>query len=71
MMYLCYFLMSCCVWAGAATCGGGQWGEGAGGGWFRLQRGDNTLQIESGICAWAVPSSTDVQRVIDQFDAAL
>eukprot|EP00603_Paraphysomonas_imperforata_P008866 CAMPEP_0114426656 /NCGR_PEP_ID=MMETSP0103-20121206/7918_1 /TAXON_ID=37642 ORGANISM="Paraphysomonas imperforata, Strain PA2" /NCGR_SAMPLE_ID=MMETSP0103 /ASSEMBLY_ACC=CAM_ASM_000201 /LENGTH=320 /DNA_ID=CAMNT_0001595639 /DNA_START=32 /DNA_END=994 /DNA_ORIENTATION=+ len=50
---------------------GTQWGEGGGGGWFRLERGDNTLQIESGICSWAVPAAHDVQRVLDQYQEAL
>jgi cathepsin X len=47
---------------------GTQWGEGAGGGWFRLERGRNTLQIESGVCAWAVPAAGDVRRVLEQFE---
>ena len=48
-----------------------QWGEGAGGGWFRLERGKNTLQIESGICAWAVPAAADVERVLEQYDTSI
>ena len=51
---------------------GGRWGEGAGGGWFRLRRGNNTLGMEdTGGCAWATPSAADVQRAMRQFNASL
>lgn len=50
---------------------GTQWGEGSGGGWFRLLRGKNTLQIESGICSWAVPAQTDVDRALQQYQDAM
>merc|ERR1712166_738244 len=41
-----------------------QWGEGRGGGWFRLQRGNNTLAIEADSCSFAVPSSSDVDKLM-------
>jgi cathepsin X len=50
---------------------GTQWGEGAGGGWFRMERGINLFGIESGKCAWAVPAAADVQRVLQQYDESL
>jgi len=50
---------------------GTQWGEGAGRGWFRLERGQNTLMIESSPCSWAVPAAADVQRAVQQFDDSL
>jgi len=50
---------------------GTQWGEGAGGGWFRLQRGVNAMGLERSRCAWAVPKSEDVDRILEQFAAAL
>ncbi len=50
---------------------GTQWGEGSGGGWFRLERGSNTLNLESSRCAWAVPAKEDVERAINQFDESL
>jgi len=50
---------------------GTQWGEGAGGGWFRLQRGVNSLGIESDNCSWAVPSDATIQRITDEFKNAL
>ena len=43
---------------------GTRWGEGAGGGWFRLRRGANTLGLEANRCSWAVPAATDVQRAM-------
>ncbi|KAJ1421891.1 hypothetical protein B484DRAFT_399328 [Ochromonadaceae sp. CCMP2298] len=46
---------------------GGQWGEGAGGGWFRLERGVNALSMESHECHWAVPAQADVQRALGQW----
>ena len=45
-----------------------QWGEGAGGGWFRLALGKDTLNIESHRCTWAVPARADVERAMQQFD---
>ena len=50
---------------------GTQWGEGMGGGWFRLQRGTDTIGLESHKCSWAVPARADVQRVMEQFDASV
>jgi cathepsin X len=50
---------------------GGQWGEGAGGGWFRLERGVNALAMEQGSCSWGVPASADVERVLQQFGESL
>jgi hypothetical protein len=43
-----------------------QWGEGAGGGWFRLQRGVNALAVERFACTWATPAAADVQRALQQ-----
>lgn len=48
---------------------GTQWGEGAGGGWFRIA--EHTLNIDTDVCAWAVPSAADVQRALVQFTNAL
>eukprot|EP00747_Dinoflagellata_sp_TGD_P113091 gnl/TRDRNA2_/TRDRNA2_171632_c1_seq1.p1 gnl/TRDRNA2_/TRDRNA2_171632_c1~~gnl/TRDRNA2_/TRDRNA2_171632_c1_seq1.p1 ORF type:complete len:553 (+),score=34.82 gnl/TRDRNA2_/TRDRNA2_171632_c1_seq1:30-1661(+) len=48
-------------WVGRNSYGTG-WGEGPGGGWFRLRRGVDALGIESGGCSWAVPSREDVAR---------
>lgn len=45
---------------------GGRWGEGAGGGWFRVARGNNTLAIESDACSWAVPHPASVKRAMAQ-----
>ena len=39
---------------------GTRWGEGPAGGWFRLQRGSNTLNLEANPCAWATPAANDV-----------
>merc|ERR1712060_687463 len=39
---------------------GTRWGEGVGGGWFRLERGKNTLNMERYGCAWATPAAADV-----------
>jgi hypothetical protein len=50
---------------------GTQWGEGAGGGWFRLERGKNALNLESSVCAWATPAKEDVDRANKQYDASL
>lgn len=46
---------------------GTRWGEGRGGGWFRLQRGNNTLFIEKGGCSWAVPAKADVSRIMTSY----
>ncbi len=45
-----------------------QWGEGAGGGWFRLALGKDALNIESHRCSWAVPAQADIARAMQQFD---
>jgi len=45
---------------------GTRWGEGAGGGWFRLLRGKNTLAMEAHNCHWAVPSQDHVARALKQ-----
>ena len=50
-------------WAGRNSYGT-RWGET---GWFRLQRGNNTLFLEKGGCSWAVPAKADVKRVLDAF----
>jgi len=46
---------------------GGQWGEGAGGGWFRLERGVNSLGMEEAACHYAVPKESDVKRALEQW----
>lgn len=50
---------------------GSQWGEGAGGGWFRIRLGVDELGLESNACRWAVPAAADVTRALQQFDDAL
>lgn len=50
---------------------GTMWGEGLGGGEFRLERGSNTLQIESGVCSWGVPKTEDVDRILTLYKNAL
>jgi hypothetical protein len=45
-----------------------QWGEGTGGGWFRLALGKDALNIESHRCTWAVPAQADIARAMQQFD---
>jgi len=50
-------------WAGRNSYGT-RWGET---GWFRLQRGNNTLFLEKGGCSWAVPAKADIKRVLDSF----
>ena len=45
---------------------GSRWGEGAGGGWFRVQRGNNTLALEQFHCHFAVPAAADVARAVAQ-----
>lgn len=50
---------------------GGRWGEGAGGGWFRLARGVNALAIETYPCSWAVPAAADVERAMKQSSASV
>jgi len=47
---------------------GTSWGEGAGGGEFRLERGTDTLGIETAACAWAVPHPEDVLRAVEDFE---
>ena len=46
---------------------GTAWGEGAGGGWFRLERGVNALNIESYPCHWAVPSRASIDKALKEF----
>ena len=50
---------------------GTQWGEGPGGGWFRMERGVNLFGLESNQCAWAQPSATDVNRILNQYESSL
>jgi len=50
---------------------GNIWGEGAGRGWFRLERGKDTLRLESTACSWAVPAQRDVERALSQFKNAI
>jgi len=50
---------------------GTKWGEGAGGGWFRLALGKNRLNLESSKCSFGVPAATDVARAIQQYNDAL
>jgi cathepsin X len=50
---------------------GTKWGEGAGGGWFRLELGKNYLNVETNVCSWAVPAKENVDRAIKQYNAAL
>lgn len=50
---------------------GTQWGEGAGGGQFRMERGIDLFGIESHACSWAVPHPDHVQRVADQYVQSL
>jgi len=50
---------------------GTSWGEGMGGGMFRLERGANTLQIESGVCGWSVPRQEDVDHIMLQYRESL
>ena len=50
---------------------GTQWGEGPGGGWFRIKRGDNLFGVEGWPCAWAVPAEDDVKRVMEQWERAV
>lgn len=49
---------------------GTRWGEGAGGGWFRILRGKNTLALEVNKCHWAVPSVQHVARAMKQAQAS-
>lgn len=49
---------------------GTRWGEGIGGGWFRLLRGNNTLAMEAHKCHWAVPSKKNVERALNQAKAS-
>jgi cathepsin X len=46
---------------------GTRWGEGAGGGWFRMLLGHDILSMESHQCTWGVPAKADVQRAVNQF----
>jgi len=46
---------------------GTKWGEGAGGGWFRLELGKNYLNLETSKCSWAVPAKENVDTAIQQY----
>ncbi len=46
---------------------GGQWGEGSEGGWFRLERGVDALNMESHNCSFAVPAKADVDAANNRF----
>jgi cathepsin X len=50
---------------------GSHWGEGAGGGWFRLRLGKNELNLETAGCGWATPAQADVEKAIKAFESAL
>jgi cathepsin X len=50
---------------------GSSWGEGAGGGWFRLERGVNALNIEAYPCSWAVPSAQNVARAMKEYTLSI
>jgi cathepsin X len=50
---------------------GTKWGEGAGGGWFRLASGKNYLNVESNMCTFAVPAAADVARAVQQYNDAV
>jgi cathepsin X len=47
---------------------GTNWGAN---GWFKIQRGTGTLNIDTDTCAWAVPNATDVARVLAEFKRSL
>ncbi len=38
-----------------------------GGGWFRLERGVNALNIESYPCHWAVPSRLSIDKALKEY----
>ena len=46
---------------------GSQWGEGAEGGWFRLERGTNALNMESRVCHFGVPKKADIDAANQRF----
>lgn len=50
---------------------GSHWGEGAGGGWFRVRLGQNELNLEGGGCGWATPKKSDVEKVLQDYENAL
>jgi cathepsin X len=50
---------------------GTQWGEGAGGGWFRMERGIDLFGLESAKCAWAVPAVASVDKILNQHASSL
>lgn len=50
---------------------GSQWGEGAGGGWFRIERGTNSLGLEGEACSFAVPAAATVAQLEQQFHDSL
>ena len=44
---------------------GTRWGEGPGGGYFRVYRGNNTLGMEGEPCNYVVPSPETVQQLLE------
>jgi cathepsin X len=50
---------------------GTQWGEGSGGGWFRIERGTNTLGLEGDTCTWATPAADVVAQLNQAYDDSL
>ena len=50
---------------------GGAWGEGVGGGWFRLEHDTDALAIEVNTCAWAVFAADHVQRAMGQWEGSV
>ena len=50
---------------------GTKWGEGAGGGWFRVALGTNTLNLESSKCSFAVPAKANVETALEQYYTSL
>ena len=50
---------------------GTQWGEGVGGGWFRLKRGSNLFGVEEWPCGWATPAEKDVKRIQEQWERSV
>ena len=50
---------------------GNLWGEGASGGWFRIELGKNVLGIEGEACTWAVPAKDTVTKLLKQYEESL
>lgn len=46
---------------------GSQWGEGSEGGWFRLERGTNALNMETRYCVYGVPKKSDIDAANQRF----